>query len=129
MEEELAKEGKSYRVNYAKDEVYIPLPSYESLTRTSITNISHYEIQMKKLVRAYFQEAYWFHNDYVPTVDEYMKVSLVSGGYMMLATTSMVGMGDSATKEDFDWVTNEPLIVRAALVICRLMDDMVGHEV
>ncbi|XP_071933030.1 (-)-germacrene D synthase-like [Coffea arabica] len=57
-----------------------------------------------------------------------MKVALVTGAYMMLATTSMVGMGDSLTTQTFDWVTNEPLIVRATSVICRLMDDMAGHE-
>ena len=84
---------------------------------------------MKKLVKGYLQEAIWFHNGYIPKVEEYMKVALVTGAYMMLATTSMVGMGDSLTTQTFDWVTNEPLIVRAASVICRLMDDMAGHEV
>ncbi|KAI5642195.1 hypothetical protein M9H77_00273 [Catharanthus roseus] len=103
MEEELAKSGNSDRVNYAKQE-------------------------MKKSVRAYLQEALWFNKNYVPKMDEYMKVSLVSCGYLMLATTSVVGMGDLATKEVFDWMKNEPFIVRAASVICRLMDDMVSHQ-
>ena len=85
--------------------------------------------QMKKLVKGYLQEAIWFHNGYVPKVEEHMKVALVTGAYMMLATTSMVGMGDSLTTQTFDWVTNEPLIVRATSVIGRLMDDMAGHEV
>nr|XP_027083045.1 (-)-germacrene D synthase-like [Coffea arabica] len=102
-EEELGKEAKSERLTYAK-------------------------LEMKKLVKAYFEEAKWFHNGYVPRVEEYMKVALVTGAYMMLATTSMVGMGDSVTTHAFDWITNEPLIVRAASVICRLMDDMAGHE-
>lgn len=84
---------------------------------------------MKKSVRAYLQEALWFNKNYVPKMDEYMKVSLVSCGYLMLATTSVVGMGDLATKEVFDWMKNEPFIVRAASVICRLMDDMVSHQV
>ncbi|CDP18846.1 unnamed protein product [Coffea canephora] len=103
-EEELGREAKSERLTYAKLEA------------------------MKKLVKAYFEEAKWFHNGYVPRVEEYMKVALVTGAYMMLATTSMVGMGDSVTTQAFDWITNEPLIVRAASVICRLMDDMAGHE-
>lgn len=103
FEEKLAKEGQSDRVNYSK-------------------------LEMKKLAKGYLQEAIWFHNGYVPKVEEYMKVALVTAGYMMLATTSMVGMGDSLTAQTFDWVTNEPLIVRAASVIGRLMDDMAGHE-
>lgn len=85
---------------------------------------------MKKLVISYLNEAYWFHNAYVPTMEEYMKVALVSGAYMMLSTTSFVCMdGNLITKAIVEWVVNEPLIVRAASVVCRLMDDMVSHEV
>nr|GMD74171.1 (-)-germacrene D synthase-like [Ipomoea batatas] len=40
-----------------------------------------------------------------------------------------VGMHqDFVNEEAFDWVTRKPLIVHAASVICRLMDDMAGHE-
>ncbi|CAI9756927.1 unnamed protein product [Fraxinus pennsylvanica] len=101
-ERELGEIGKSYRVQYAIDE-------------------------MKKLVRAYFEEAKWTYNGYAPTLEEYMKVALVSGAYMMLSTTSLVGMGELVTKEAFDWISSEPLSVRASSIICRLMDDMVGH--
>ncbi|CAK9142770.1 unnamed protein product, partial [Ilex paraguariensis] len=55
--------------------------------------------KMKKLIRAYFPEAKWFNEGYVPTTEEYMEVALVSCGYMMLSTTSFVGMGELATKE------------------------------
>nr|GMD77176.1 (-)-germacrene D synthase-like [Ipomoea batatas] len=104
MEKELAVKGESYRINYAKNE-------------------------MKKLVGAYYEEAKWFHNRRNPKFEEYMKVTLVTCGYMMLSTTSIVGMqGDFVTKEAFDWVSKEPLIVQAASIINRFMDDMVGHE-
>ncbi|KAL8508345.1 hypothetical protein ACS0TY_018808 [Phlomoides rotata] len=33
-----------------------------------------------------------------------------------------------ATREAFEWVFSRPDIVRAALTICRLTDDIVGHE-
>ncbi|KAL2476203.1 Alpha-humulene/(-)-(E)-beta-caryophyllene synthase [Abeliophyllum distichum] len=101
-EEELGKIGKSSRVYYAIKE-------------------------MKKLVQAYFKEAKWTYDQYVPTMEEYMKVALVSGAYMMLSTSSLVGMGELATKEAFEWISSEPLLVRASSIICRLMDDMVGH--
>ncbi|KAM7490781.1 hypothetical protein LguiA_033702 [Lonicera macranthoides] len=103
MEEELSKEGKSYCVNYAKQ-------------------------AMKQLVRAYFDEAKWYHEGYVPTMEEYMEVASVSAGYIMVATTSFVGMGELVTKQALDWVSNTPLIVKACSVIARLTDDMVGHE-
>ncbi|KAM7486331.1 hypothetical protein LguiA_002340 [Lonicera macranthoides] len=60
-------------------------------------------------------------------MEDYMEVALVFGGYKMLATTSFVGMGESVTKQAFDWVSNTPLIVKAFSVICRLTDNMVGH--
>ncbi|KAM7486335.1 hypothetical protein LguiA_002344 [Lonicera macranthoides] len=103
MEEELSKEGKSYHVEYAKE-------------------------GMKQLVRAYSHEASWYHKGYVPTMEEYMEVALVSGAHIMLATTSFVGMGELVTKQAFDFVSNNPLIVKASSVIGRLADDMVGHE-
>lgn len=82
---------------------------------------------MKKSVWAYMEEAKWMYDDYIPTVEEYMKVSTVSCGYMTMSTTSLVGMGiDQVCKEDFDWIVNEPLLVRASLAICRLTDDLVG---
>ena len=84
---------------------------------------------MKSLVRAYFEEAKWFHQGYVPTMEEYMQVAIVTGAYKILATTSFVGMGELATKEVFDWVSNDPLIVQAASIVSRLTDDIVGHKV
>ncbi|KAL1560787.1 Trehalose-6-P synthase/phosphatase complex synthase subunit [Salvia divinorum] len=103
IEEEMKKTGESYRVQHAIQD-------------------------MKKLVMAYFEEAKWLFNDYIPTVEEYMKVSIVSCGYMMASTTSLVGMGDQVSKQDFNWVINEPLVVLASSTICRLMDDLVGEE-
>ncbi|KAG6407012.1 hypothetical protein SASPL_129992 [Salvia splendens] len=104
IEDEMAKTGESYRVQYAKQE-------------------------MKTLLVSYFEEVKWLYN-YIPTLEEYLKVSVVSGGYMMLSTTSLVGMGDDqVTKKDFDWIVNEPLIDRASALLARLLDDLVRDEV
>ncbi|KAM7490766.1 hypothetical protein LguiA_033687 [Lonicera macranthoides] len=103
IEEELSKEGKSYRIDYAKQ-------------------------AMKQLVRAYFDEANWYHKGYVPTMEEYMEVALVSAGYIMVATTSFVGMGELVTKQAFDWVSSYPLIIIASSIFARLSNDMVAHE-
>ncbi|KAL0399305.1 UNVERIFIED_CONTAM: Beta-caryophyllene synthase [Sesamum radiatum] len=102
MENELEKTGRSYRIQYAKEE-------------------------MKKLVRAYLEEAKWSYNKYMPTMEEYMKVAIVSSGYTMLSTTSLVGMGNLVTKTDFDWITSEPRLVLACSTIGRLANDLAGH--
>ncbi|XP_019181135.1 PREDICTED: (-)-germacrene D synthase-like [Ipomoea nil] len=105
MEKELGPKGRAYQVKYAI-------------------------IEMKKLVGAYYEEAKWFHDGSPPNFEEYMKNAIASSGYMMVATSSLVGIPeDFVTKEAFDWVTNEPLIVRASSIIARLMDDIAGHKV
>uniref|UniRef100_A0A7N2MBQ2 Uncharacterized protein n=1 Tax=Quercus lobata TaxID=97700 RepID=A0A7N2MBQ2_QUELO len=103
IENELAKKERSYRVSYAKD-------------------------VMKRLVRAYFDEAKWFHQNYIPTMEEYMHVALKTSGYPMLTAISFLGMGDIVTKEAFDWIFSNPKIITASSVIGRLMDDMKSHK-
>ncbi|KAE8703202.1 (+)-delta-cadinene synthase isozyme A [Hibiscus syriacus] len=103
MEEVMTKQGKSYRVQYAK-------------------------AAMKQLSQAYFVEAKWYNENYAPTVGEYMENALVSSGYIMVTITSFVGMGDDVTEETFNWASNNPKIVRASSMIARLMDDIVSHK-
>ncbi|XP_043689739.1 (-)-germacrene D synthase-like [Telopea speciosissima] len=102
-EDDLRKEGQSYRVNYAKE-------------------------AMITLVKAYFMEAKWFNDGYHPTFEEYMEVASITGGCTHLTIVSFVGMGDIMTKEVFDWVMNEPKLVKASNLIARLMNDIVSHK-
>nr|I7H727.1 RecName: Full=Sesquiterpene synthase 2; Short=TsTPS2; AltName: Full=Alpha-humulene synthase TPS2; AltName: Full=Alpha-selinene synthase TPS2; AltName: Full=Beta-elemene synthase TPS2; AltName: Full=Delta-cadinene synthase TPS2 [Toona sinensis]BAM24405.1 sesquiterpene synthase [Toona sinensis] len=103
IEKEIAKEGWSYRVHYAKE-------------------------AMKILARGYHDESKWFHNNYIPTMEEYMHVALVTSGYTMLTTSSFLGMDNIVTKETFDWVFSGPKIIRASGTIARLMDDVKSHK-
>nr|WBW04369.1 terpene synthase [Ficus variegata var. variegata] len=105
IEELLKKEGRgSYRVHYAKE-------------------------AMKMQVQGYFEEAKWFHDKYVPTMEEYWQVRVKFSGYYVLILTSFLGMGDVATEEAFEWASKYPKIISAASVICRLMDDISGHKI
>ncbi|KAJ9676254.1 hypothetical protein PVL29_024989 [Vitis rotundifolia] len=103
IEEEMEKERYQYRVHYAIE-------------------------AMKNQVRAYFAEAKWFHEQHIPTMEEYMRVALLSSGYSLLATSSFIGMGEIVSKEAFDWVISDPKIIRASTVIARFMDDMTSHK-
>ncbi|KAL5549586.1 hypothetical protein UlMin_004817 [Ulmus minor] len=101
-EEELAEEEK-YRLHYAKE-------------------------SLKIASKAYFDEAKWLNQGYFPTMEEYLEVALVSTCYPMLTLSSFVGMGDVITKDVFEWIFNNPKILRASTVICRYMDDIVSHK-
>ncbi|XP_056175825.1 (-)-germacrene D synthase-like isoform X2 [Syzygium oleosum] len=83
---------------------------------------------MKRQARYYFAEANWLHQQHKPTMDEYMSIAVVSSGYPLLAITSFVGMQDMVTKDDLDWLFNDPKILKASTVICRLMDDLATHK-
>ncbi|KAF7140902.1 hypothetical protein RHSIM_Rhsim06G0194000 [Rhododendron simsii] len=104
IEDEMAKQGRSYGVEYAKS-------------------------ALKDLVGVYCKEAKWYHEGYVPSMDEHWPVALLSCGYQAVSTISFIGMGELATKEAFDWVSSNPLIVQGSSVICRLIDDVVGHKI
>ncbi|CAO2836013.1 unnamed protein product [Amaranthus hypochondriacus] len=104
-EEDLSKHGRSSFVNYSRE-------------------------QVKKICKAYLQEAKWCHQKYVPTYEEYMKNGIVTSPYQHGAVASFLGMGDIADKEVFEWACQEPMpkIIEASAVIHRLMNDMGSHE-
>ncbi|KAG9444304.1 hypothetical protein H6P81_015644 [Aristolochia fimbriata] len=86
MEEDLAPEGNSYRVNYLTE-------------------------AMKRLCREYLVEASWFNQGYTPGVDEYLRCSLISCAYPMIIILCYVGMEDEIPEELFTWLRSDPKIV------------------
>lgn len=75
-------------------------------------------------------EAKWCNEGYAPTFEEYLETALVTTCYPMLAVTSFLGMGKIADQEVFEWCSNnDPKIIKASTIICRLMDDIVSHKV
>ncbi|KAG5581740.1 hypothetical protein H5410_052367 [Solanum commersonii] len=104
IEKELANENQSFLVDYSI-------------------------IEMKKVLRAYFQEAEWYYNKKeVPRMEQYMKNGIPSSGYLLLATTSWLAMGNITTKDVFDWIGTEPPILVASCCITRLLNDRSSHE-
>ncbi|XP_011095787.1 germacrene-D synthase-like isoform X1 [Sesamum indicum] len=104
MEAEVENGGESYLVQYTKEE-------------------------MKKLTRAFLQEAEWVYSKYMPTMEEYTEVALVTTGHAMMATLSLIGVRNTVTKKDLEWITSKPLIVQASAIVCRFMDDIVGFGI
>ncbi|KAF8035608.1 hypothetical protein BT93_C1597 [Corymbia citriodora subsp. variegata] len=101
---ELTKKGRSYQLFYAKE-------------------------AMKKQTRSYFMEAKWFHQNHIPMMEEYMPIALATTVLELLLVMSLLGMGDIATKEAFDWLLySNPKMVKAVQVVGRLMDDIAGHK-
>ncbi|KAI5333529.1 hypothetical protein L3X38_023660 [Prunus dulcis] len=70
IEEEMVKEGRAYGAYYAKEAVS----------------------------KAYFDEAKWFHEGYIPSMEEYMRAT-ASAGNTTLTTISLLGIGHTFEKE------------------------------
>lgn len=85
--------------------------------------------QMKRQCRVYFAEAKWFHGGHLPTMEQYMKVAIVSTCYYLFAPTCFLGMEVEASKEAFQWVESDPLLLKATGVIGRLMNDITSRKV
>ncbi|CAN0890283.1 (-)-germacrene D synthase [Linum grandiflorum] len=98
-----AKEGRSYCLDYGK-------------------------LAEKNQLKAYLQEARWFAENHVPTVEEYRRVGVYSCAYPLLTYSVFCGMGDKAPKELFEWLLADPKILVATSDLCRIMDDIVSHE-
>ncbi|KAK2376551.1 putative terpene synthase [Trifolium repens] len=90
--------------------------------------LNYYIKEFKKYIQAYMTEARWLNSNYKPTSEEYIRVSMESSGYTLVTLTCYIGMGDIAVEDIFNWISNEPKIVNAANVLCRLMDDIVSNE-
>lgn len=58
-----------------------------------------------------------------------MDVAQVTVADRLIIAISFVGMGCIATEKAFQWLTNNPKILNATAIICRLMDDIVSNEV
>ncbi|TVU47046.1 hypothetical protein EJB05_06624, partial [Eragrostis curvula] len=69
-------------------------------------------------------EAEWFHNNYIPNFKEQVNVSTITAGGQVLSVGLLVGMGDVATKEAFEWAIGNSDAIRACGEVSRFMDDM-----
>nr|QNC49793.1 terpene synthase 12a [Leucophyllum frutescens] len=103
FEEELSKEGRSYATYFA----------IESL---------------KEIVRSFHVEAKWFIEGYLPPFQEYLNNALITCTYSYHTTTSLLGI-ESATREEFEWLSKKPKVLVAGLTICRVIDDIATYEV
>ncbi|KAJ0024462.1 hypothetical protein Pint_07422 [Pistacia integerrima] len=88
IEEHMANQGKPCYISYAKE-------------------------RLQTLVQAYYDEAKWFNQGYVPTFEEYMTVALETSGVELFISLAYLGM-DDATKEDLDWLWSNPKLVRGS---------------
>ncbi|XP_022858510.1 beta-caryophyllene synthase-like [Olea europaea var. sylvestris] len=106
-------------------DVYVEIE--EEMGKIEKPYLVHYVIEEKKrLIRSYFQEAKWVYSGYIPTLEEYLKVGKPSSTCLLLSAVALAGIGEVVTKEAFEWVASDPLILQGSEIIGRIMNDMTG---
>ncbi|KAF3634508.1 hypothetical protein FXO38_05390 [Capsicum annuum] len=126
--EEILDEALNFTTTQLK--LFLPKLNNSQLAQ-QVSNALKFPIKdgmIKKVVRAYFKEAKWYHEKKVPTMEQYIKNGIASSGYLLLATISWLGMGKQETKDAFDWIATEPPILVASCMIGRLTNDLLSHE-
>nr|ARE72250.1 terpene synthase [Cannabis sativa] len=113
---------------YLKTYYKVMLESYEEfekeLKKEELYKLEYAKEEMKRIIRAYFEEARWLNEGYLPSFDEHLRVSYISSGYVLLIATSYVGMDDIVTHETLNWLSKDPKIVSASTLLSRFMDDI-----
>ncbi|XP_027342115.1 probable terpene synthase 2 [Abrus precatorius] len=79
------------------------------------------------LAKAYFVEAKWCHEGYIPTYDEY-KVNGAVSSTCPLQIVAFLLLGKFSTQEVIDWILSYPKIIKAVSVIGRFEDDLSSHK-
>ena len=89
-----------------------------------------WHIQFQLISKSYLQEVEWCHQGYIPSFNDHVNVSTISAGIQLLCVVLLVGTGDVATKELFEWVIGSNNdVIRACAEVTRFMDDMADFKV
>jgi hypothetical protein len=86
-------------------------------------------VQYKLFTQNYLQEAIWSSKKYSPSLKEHEDLSIMTSGLPMLTIMTLMGYGDEATQEAFEWVSTVPEMVRASAHVTRLLNDLSSYKV
>lgn len=86
-------------------------------------------MQYKLCSQNYLKEAIWSSQKYQPSFKEHEELSIMTSGLPMLTILTLMGFGDEATQEAFEWVSSVPEMVRAGSQVTRFLNDLSSYKV
>ncbi|KAJ4724652.1 Terpene synthase [Melia azedarach] len=104
LNNEMIEEGRSYSISFTKEMV-------------------------KEVARAYFVEAQWFREGFVPLFDERMSNALISACCVLVPAATFIGIKEIAGIHAFEWLQSKPKVMISSFTILRLIADLVSHKV
>ncbi|KAB5512049.1 hypothetical protein DKX38_029077 [Salix brachista] len=118
----------TYDAHASFEEIQHFTDAVERCTMDAIDQLPADYMKFKEVVRCYHAEAEWADKCHVPTFDEYVLNGLATSGYGAVMAASFLGLEEVAGVEEYEWLKSNPKIIKAAKMIGRLMNDVVGHE-
>ncbi|GMJ06428.1 terpene synthase 18, sesterterpene synthase 1 [Hibiscus trionum] len=103
VEEMVRKEGRSFAVDYVRNE-------------------------FTKTAEAFHEQARWVHEGYHPTFDEYIKTAMVAAGGNVTMAQALIGIADADTKAYQCLINTDNIIYKAVNLIIRLYNDIATNE-
>ncbi|CAN6295009.1 unnamed protein product [Urochloa humidicola] len=90
--------------------------------------VSYAKKAFKLSSKYYLDEAKWCSEKYAPSFKEHVEVSVMSSGFPTLAVVLLMGAGDLATKEAFEWAIGVPDVVSASGEVARFLNDIASYK-
>ncbi|KAJ4724650.1 Terpene synthase [Melia azedarach] len=84
--------------------------------------------KVKEVARAYFVEAQWFREGFVPLFDERMSNALISACCVLVPAATFIGIKEIAGIHAFEWLQSKPKVMISSFTILRLIADLVSHK-
>ncbi|KAK2992401.1 hypothetical protein RJ640_000476, partial [Escallonia rubra] len=80
------------------------------------------------LCNAFLVEARWFASGHIPKAEEYLNNGIVSSGVPVVLVHMFFLLGDGATKESANLVSENPGVITSIATLLRLWDDLGSAE-
>ncbi|OEL34820.1 Beta-caryophyllene synthase [Dichanthelium oligosanthes] len=91
-------------------------------------NVNFIRDIINEVCKGYVTEICWRDSEYIPSLEEHLKVTLITCFYWAINCTAFVVFEENVTEELLKWMSKFPQIVKDSCIISRLMDDIVAHE-
>jgi hypothetical protein len=95
---------------------------------TGRRNVNFIRAIINEVCKGYMIEIGWRDSKYIPSLEEHLKVTLVTCFYWGINCAAFVVFEENVTEELLKWMSKFPQIVKDSCIISRLMDDIVAHE-
>ncbi|KAF8698823.1 hypothetical protein HU200_035082 [Digitaria exilis] len=82
---------------------------------------------INEVCKGYVIEIGWRDNRYIPSLEDHLKVTLITCFYWAINCAAFVVFEENVTEEILKWMSTFPQIVKDSCIISRLMDDIVAH--